>query len=122
MPGRVAVRVTAELDSYSFITNISNYIPLTQSLWDARSRYAFYVIPGNSKYFTIGLHGGGWCYDEADCAARAQTQLGSSKQWNLTSCFNPPAFSCYGLPDDCTQVFLPCVTVFVTSLTAVVNN
>jgi hypothetical protein len=71
------------------------------------SPYAFYIIPGNPKFFSIGLHGGGWCYDEADCAARAQTQLGSSKQWNLTSCFHPPAFSCNGLPDDCTKVFLP---------------
>ena len=36
------------------------------------SPYAFYIIPGNPKFFSIGLHGGGWCYDEADCAARAQ--------------------------------------------------
>jgi hypothetical protein len=71
------------------------------------SPFAFYIIPGNQKFFHIGIHGGGWCYDEADCAARAQTQLGSSREWNLTSCFHPPAFSCSGLPDGCTMVFLP---------------
>ena len=71
------------------------------------SPYAFYIIPGSTAEFTIGIHGGGWCYTEEDCLERASTELGSSKNWNLTECFHPPAFSCFGLGDNCTRVFMP---------------
>eukprot|EP00040_Diaphanoeca_grandis_P008911 m.46851 g.46851 ORF g.46851 m.46851 type:complete len:406 (-) comp20351_c0_seq1:99-1316(-) len=69
--------------------------------------FAFYIIPGDTASFSIGIHGGGWCYDETDCETRALTALGSSSTWNLTSCFHAPAFSCMGLESNCTQVFLP---------------
>jgi len=71
------------------------------------SPYAFYIVPGSKKHFSIGLHGGGWCYTEQGCVHRAQTDLGTSKLWNLTSCHGPPAFSCNGLDANCTKVFLP---------------
>eukprot|EP01052_Picozoa_sp_SAG31_P019271 SAG31_NODE_1398_length_8501_cov_5.407046_11_plen_488_part_00 len=70
------------------------------------SPYAFYIIPGSTDSFSIGIHGGGWCYDEIACLDRSKMELGSSRQWNLTSCFHPPAFSCYGMPN-CTMVFMP---------------
>lgn len=71
------------------------------------SPYAFYIIPGDTAAFTIGLHGGGWCYDEPSCVNRSRTALGTSTLWNATSCFGPPAFSCYGLSSNCTRVFMP---------------
>eukprot|EP00040_Diaphanoeca_grandis_P040057 m.261103 g.261103 ORF g.261103 m.261103 type:complete len:434 (-) comp41304_c0_seq1:368-1669(-) len=47
------------------------------------SPYGFYFSPsksGSTKWsFTI--RGGGWCYDEVDCACRANTSLGSSTQY-----------------------------------------
>lgn len=32
----------------------------------------------------VYINGGGWCYDYSDCAARANTLLGSSKFWPKT--------------------------------------
>ena len=54
------------------------------------SPYAFYIVPGSSASFSIGIHGGGWCYDEIDCLERSKTALGTSTLWNATSCFSPP--------------------------------
>ena len=34
------------------------------------------------------LQGGGWCYDEAECAVRSTTNLGSSKDWKPNATFN----------------------------------
>jgi hypothetical protein len=96
------------------------------------SPYAFYIKPGSTDSFTIGIHGGecspfillptpsdrrfiwlacllagGWAYREEDALERSKNGLGTSTLWNLTDCFNPPAFSCYGLNNNCTQVFMP---------------
>ena len=63
------------------------------------SPYEFYVKGnGNTTAFTIGLQGGGWCYDEPSCVQRAKMALGSSKTWNATHAFGPVEFSCQGLP------------------------
>jgi hypothetical protein len=70
------------------------------------SDYAFYVVPRNTSAFSIAIHGGGWCGDEVECAERTKTSLGSSKAWNLTECWGPPGFNCYGT-EDCTMVFMP---------------
>ena len=49
------------------------------------SPYAFYIVPGSSASFSIGIQGGGWCYDEIDCFERSKTALGTSTLWNATS-------------------------------------
>jgi len=47
------------------------------------SRYGIAVcLSSTSKAnWTFSTDGGGWCYDEADCFARASTTLGSNKTW-----------------------------------------
>lgn len=47
------------------------------------SRYGLITCigPGPIINFTISIQGGGWCYDESDCAGRAGTPLGSSRTW-----------------------------------------
>ena len=70
------------------------------------SRYAFYIVPGSSDSFSIGIHGGGWCYDEIDCLERSKNALGTSTLWNDSYCYGSPAFNCYGM-ENCTMVFLP---------------
>ena len=63
------------------------------------SDYAFYIVPGSTSAFSIGVHGGGWCGDEVECVERTKTSLGSSKAWNLTECWGSPGFNCYGTKD-----------------------
>ena len=51
------------------------------------SPYGFYFAPsskGSSKW-TVSIEGGGWCYDENSCLARANTSLGSSRFWPPTA-------------------------------------
>ena len=74
------------------------------------SRYGFYFRPSatNSTKWTISINGGGWCYDEIDCACRANSSLGSSKALTPTdncACMNPredgsidPHCNCLHLP------------------------
>ena len=38
----------------------------------------------------VHLEGGGWCYNEDECAQRSRTPLGSSKSWAPT--FEPQGF------------------------------
>jgi O-palmitoleoyl-L-serine hydrolase len=46
------------------------------------SQYGFFLCrPPGATAWRIGIQGGGWCYNEADCLARAGTPLGSSKTW-----------------------------------------
>ena len=41
----------------------------------------YYRAPANgSTHWILWLQGGGWCYDEAACVQRAQTNLGSSRR------------------------------------------
>ncbi len=40
--------------------------------------------PAHARKWVLYLHGGGWCYDEDDCAARAYTFLGSSTRFPKT--------------------------------------
>ncbi|KAJ9466892.1 hypothetical protein DIPPA_51521 [Diplonema papillatum] len=62
------------------------------------SAYGFLICRGpgatGSGNWTIDISGGGWCYDEALCVARAGTALGSSKTWPAEAaqlpCHNPP--------------------------------
>lgn len=42
------------------------------------SPYAYYVSPGEKGKLVIYQKGGGWCYSDEECAARALTELGSS--------------------------------------------
>lgn len=44
---------------------------------------------GMSKWI-VHLEGGGWCYNEDECAQRSRTPLGSSKSWAPT--FEPQGF------------------------------
>ena len=48
---------------------------------------AYYFKHGsnaNSTKWVLFIQGGGWCYNEEDCARRAQTSLGSSARMNHT--------------------------------------
>lgn len=61
------------------------------------SAYGFYYVPAadpSSTLWTMWFEGGGWCYDEAACLARARTSLGSSdlfeptgtcRNWNVAN-------------------------------------
>jgi hypothetical protein len=57
------------------------------------SPYAFYFAPStNSTLWSININGGGWCYDEMDCACRAKDSLGTSTLYPPTKgsgCKNP---------------------------------
>jgi hypothetical protein len=46
----------------------------------------------NASKWVIHAQGGGWCWNEAECAGRAKGALGSSKGWGQTT-------SCYGKCD-----------------------
>ena len=46
----------------------------------------------NASKWVIHAQGGGWCWNEAECASRAKGGLGSSKGWGQTT-------SCYGKCD-----------------------
>jgi hypothetical protein len=51
------------------------------------SPYMFAICKSTTSNanWTIGIQGGGWCYDELDCLGRAGTPLGSSKTWGNES-------------------------------------
>ena len=50
------------------------------------SPYGYYfraaTSTAGSTRWTVWMQGGGWCYNEAECADRAQSRLGSSKFWD----------------------------------------
>lgn len=46
--------------------------------------YYYTPPPHNTTKWVVFFEGGGACYSQSDCAARAQTALGSSKQWPST--------------------------------------
>jgi len=49
----------------------------------------YYIRPGvgpGASVFLVELEGGGWCISDADCLARAATDIGSSKHWPPTGC------------------------------------
>ena len=49
------------------------------------SRYGVFVCKANTNVsWEFAVQGGGWCYDENSCGARAETPLGSSKTWPAT--------------------------------------
>ena len=74
--------------------------------------YGFYFRPAKSgsTRWSIFMQGGGWCYDEAGCAERAGTALGSSTGWSRhgggCNCYNADE---QGLAptDDCNCLYLP---------------
>ena len=73
------------------------------------SPFGFYFVPsktGSTKW-TIGIQGGGWCYDEASCFERSHTRLGNSSlfpQIGSCGCMNTVAD---GLDKDCNCWHLP---------------
>jgi len=78
------------------------------------SSYGFYHRPSKSAStkWTIFMEGGGWCYNEEECAYRSMTHLGSSKnRVNRTedptkcTCFNDPTLPI--TEQDCQCLFLP---------------
>jgi len=49
------------------------------------SPYSYYISVGtNATKFSLNHQGGGWCQDLTECAQRAQSTLGSSKNWTVT--------------------------------------
>ena len=74
------------------------------------SPYGFYFVPsasGKSTAWTLYEEGGGWCYDEDDCAGRATTRLGSSKLFPKSAgcqCMNTASDA---LDEDCNCIYLP---------------
>lgn len=88
-------------------------------MWRARlqldgSPTGYYYGPPNdasSALWVIFLQGGGVCYSQETCTARAGTALGSSKKWGATTgcdsiCSTDPAEN----PDfyNAHYVFVPC--------------
>lgn len=80
------------------------------------SPYGYYFVPSstNSTKWTISIQGGGWCYDEDDCASRGKTHLGSSKLFPASAgcgCMNVDADADPDQADPrdatCNCVFLP---------------
>lgn len=66
--------------------NTFTYISLEND--DARcldgSYYGIFICQGSTPtngQWTIGIQGGGWCYNETECLERAATALGSSSTW-----------------------------------------
>ena len=48
----------------------------------------------NATRFVLHAQGGGWCWNEDECAERAKGVLGSSKGWgNTTRCYGECAFA-----------------------------
>jgi len=76
------------------------------------SPYGFYFRPAKtgSTRWSIFMQGGGWCYNEAECADRAGGHLGSSIGWPRheggCQCYNADE---EGLAptDDCNCLYLP---------------
>lgn len=73
------------------------------------SKYGFYFTPSKTRStkWTISIEGGGWCYDEDACLARANTSLGSSTKWSPTAgcgCMNTLGD---GLDQDCNCLYMP---------------
>lgn len=73
----------------------------------------------NATRWILHAQGGGWCWNEDECAKRALSDLGSSKNWrHTTTCYG----SCDGIlsrncsinPDFCTwsHVFIGCGLLF----------
>ena len=106
------------VDNRQFIVLNGNITPpdkLAAKCLDG-SPYAFYVWPGNSSDWSIFINGGGWCLTESLCEARAKTALGSSLGYNISGAWGPPpaninggppAYTCQGLDNNCTRVFMP---------------
>lgn len=82
----------------------------------------YYIRYGAGQHatdFIVYLEGGGWCTSASDCASRATTALGSSKQWPASLTLDGflsddltvnPAFASF------TMVFVPCAFFFIPSL------
>jgi hypothetical protein len=84
------------------------------------SPYGFYYLPAAnnaSTKWTINIQGGGWCYNESLCSARAQTSLGSSNKFANPKSFDNTIMGgdcrCMNLDsssstlDDCHCIYLP---------------
>ena len=80
------------------------------------SPYIFYISPGDTSEFSIGIQGGGWCLTEELCKERTLTALGSSKGYNISGTWGPTKdnlngspveWTCQGLQNNCTRVYLP---------------
>ena len=69
------------------------------------SPYAFYYTGNNntSTRWSITLGGGGWCYNESLCAARAASKLGSSTMWPDVGECECKYFDTDGQTDDAEQ-------------------
>ena len=64
------------------------------------SPYAFYFTPNRSSTrWGIEFRGGGWCYNESLCAARAQSKLGTSTLQPATGECVCPFYDASGAPD-----------------------
>ena len=80
------------------------------------SPYVFYIYPGNTSEWSIGIRGGGWCLTEESCKIRTQSSLGSSIGYNMSGTWGPTSANingapvestCQGLSDGCTRVYMP---------------
>ena len=64
------------------------------------SPYAFYFARNRSSTrWSIYFGGGGWCYNETLCAARAASKLGTSTLWPAVGECACPYFDADGSPD-----------------------
>ena len=87
----IALLLTATASALTIGTK--KYLPASYAAAGAvaldGSPFAYYVSPGTEPTkFVIFQKGGGWCFSDAECAARALTELGSSN-----SSFLPPTIA-----------------------------
>jgi len=68
------------------------------------SPYKIWIWPGRSDQWSIGIRGGGWCFNQQECLTRAANEYGSSNAWTADTSW--AGYTCSGLAGDCTRVFL----------------
>jgi hypothetical protein len=93
----------------------SGAVPLTKLSLDSGAAcldgtpYGFYYVPSKtgSTQWTISIQGGGWCYNETLCEARAKTRLGSSNFFPSTASCGCMSVEHGTINKDCNCIYMP---------------
>lgn len=88
-----SIALPAAAAPYTYV-DLASTAPEARTLDGTPYGFAFCGSPTSNATWTIDVQGGGWCWDEADCLARASTALGSSLTWRnetLTHTCSPRA-------------------------------
>ena len=76
----VGLATGAETMMVKRVLDVNRY-PNAVCLDGTPGAYYFHKSPTGSTTWQLYFEGGGWCYNELDCAERAKTDLGSSKNY-----------------------------------------